>query len=58
MDSEVLMFHENIELFPSGYSYDIYPGNNEPTERIPLVLVVIPNRKQLVWVEATKEDCT
>ena len=54
--SEVLMFHENIELFPSGDSYDISPGNNEPTERITLVLVGIPIRNQLGWVEVAKED--
>ena len=26
--SEVIMFHENTELFPSGYSYDISQGNS------------------------------
>ena len=56
MVSEVLMFDENIELFPSGYSYDIYPGNNEPTERIPLVLVVIPIINKLFWMGVTKEE--
>ena len=45
--SEVLMFHENTELFPSGDSYDISPGNNEPTKHITLVLVVIPTINQL-----------
>ena len=56
MVSEVLMFDENIELFPSGYSYDIYPGNNEPTERIPLVLVVIPIINKLFWMGVAKEE--
>ena len=56
--SEVLMFHESAEVFPSGDSYDISPGNNDTPEHITLVLVVIPTRKQLVWVEAAKEDCT
>ena len=54
--SEVLMFHENTELFPSGDSYDISPVKNDPTERIPIVLVGITTRNQLVWVEVTKED--
>ena len=53
--SEVLMFHENTELFPSSDSYDISPGNNYPTERIMLVLVVIPIINQLGLVEVAKE---
>ena len=55
MVSEVLMFHENTELFPSGDSYDISMGNNEPTENITLVLVGIPIRNQLGWVKLAKE---
>ena len=54
--TKVLIFHENIELFPSGDSYDIYLGNNEPTERTTLVLVGIPIRNQLGWVEVEKEE--
>ena len=53
---EVLMFHENTELFPSGDSYDISPGNNDPTNRITLVLVGVPILNQLVWLEVVKED--
>ena len=53
--SEVLMFYENIELFPSGDSYDISLGNYYPTKRITLVLVGIPIRNQLVWVELARE---
>ena len=49
--SEVLMFHENTELFPSGDSYDISPGNNDPTEHITLFFVGIPIRYQIGWVE-------
>ena len=56
MVSEVLMFHENMELSPSGDSYDIYPGNNEPTQRIPLVLVVIPIINKLFWMGVAKEE--
>ena len=56
MVSKVIMLHENTELFPSGDYYDISLGNNYPTERITLVLVGIPIRNQLVWVEAAKED--
>ena len=52
--SEVLIFHENIELFPSGDSYDISPGNNYPTKRITLVLVGMPIRNQLGWSEVEK----
>ena len=54
--SEVLTFHENTELFPSGDSYDISLGNNEPTKRTTLVLVGIPIRNQLGWVEVEKEE--
>ena len=53
--SEVLMFHENTELFPSSDSYDISLGNNDPTERITLVLVVIPIINQLGLVEVAKD---
>ena len=53
--SEVLMFHENTELFPSGDSYDISLGDNDPTERITLVLVGIPISNQHLWVEVAKE---
>ena len=54
--SKVLMFCENTELFPSGDSYDISPGNNDPTNRITLVLVGVPILNQLVWLEVVKED--
>ena len=54
--SEVLMFHENIELFPSGDFYDISPGNNDPTKRLTIFLVGIPVRNQLGWVKVAKED--
>ena len=56
MVSEVLMFHENTELFPSGDSYDISTGNNNYTERITIVLVGIPIINQLFWVDVAKED--
>ena len=56
MVSEVLMFHENTELFPSGDSYDISPVNNEPTKRIMIVLVGIPILNQLGWDKVAKED--
>ena len=56
MVSKVLMFHENTELFPSGDSYEIYTGNNDPTERITLVLFGITIKNQLGWVEVAKED--
>ena len=54
--SEVVMFHENTELFPSGDSYDISTGNNYPNGRITLVLVGIPIKNQLGWFEVVKED--
>ena len=48
--SKVLIFHENIELLPSGDFYDFSTGNNDPTEHITLVLVGIPviNQPDLV----------
>ena len=52
--SKVLMFHENIELLPSVYFYDLYPGNNYPNEHITLVLVGIPVINQPEWVEVAK----
>ena len=50
------MFHENTELFPSGDSYDISPVKNDPTERIPIVLVGITTRNQFGWGEVVKDD--
>ena len=41
MVSKVLMFHEITELLRSDDCYDLSPGNNEPTEHIPIVLVGI-----------------
>ena len=48
MVSKVLMFHGNKELFPSGDSFYIYPGNSDPTKCIIVVLVWVPIRNQLV----------
>ena len=56
MVSEVLILHENIELFPSGDSYDISLGNNYIKNLTPLVLVRKPIRNQLGWVDVAKED--
>ena len=56
MLSGFLVFHENIELIPSGESYDPYLGKNDPTERITISLVGIPIINQLVWEEIAKED--
>ena len=39
MVSEFLKFREDTELFPSGDSYDISTGNNDPTYQINIVLV-------------------
>ena len=50
MVSEFLMSHEDIELFPSGDSYDLSLVNSYPTERIMLDLVGIPVINQLGWV--------
>ena len=49
---EVLIFHENTELFLSGDSYDISPGNNDPAERINLVRVGIPISNQIFWLDS------
>ena len=53
---EVLMFHENTELLPYLDSYELYPVDNDPTVGTTHVLVGIPARNQLVWVELDKED--
>ena len=53
---KVLMFHENIELLPSGDSYDLSPVNNGPTEGIMLVLVGMPVSNKLGWAEVVRED--
>ena len=56
MVSEVLIFHEDIELLYSGDSYDISLGNIDTAEWIILVLVVIPVRNKFSWVKVAKED--
>ena len=56
MVPKVLVFHENIELLPSGDLYDLSLGNNDPTEHIMLVLVEIPFRNQHDLVEAVKQN--
>ena len=43
------MFHKNTELILPGDSSRVYPGNNDPTEGITLVLVDIPFSNQLGW---------
>ena len=53
--SKVLTFHENTELLPSSDSYEISQDNNDLTKRITLVLVGIPIRNQLGWIEVAKE---
>ena len=53
---EVFMFHEDTELLPFGESYDLFIGNNDPTERITLALFRITVRNKLGWVEEAKED--
>ena len=50
------MFNENTELLPSGDSSDIYHGNDNTTEGIKPVLVGIPFRNELGWVEVEKKD--
>ena len=56
MVSKVIMFHENTEILPYVDCFDLYPGNNEPTKHITLVLVGIPARNKLDRVESAKED--
>ena len=56
MVRKVLIFHKITDLLPSGDCYYLSPGNNEPIEHITLVLVGIPVRNQLVWVEVANED--
>ena len=53
---EVLMFHENIKLLPSGDSYDLSLGNIDPAERITPVLVSVTVINQLGWVELARYD--
>ena len=55
MVSKVLMFHENTEQLPSVDFYDLYPGNNDPTYDIMLVLVRIPVLNQPDWLEAANK---
>ena len=54
--SKVLTFHENTELLPSGDFYDLYTGNNDPTEHITIILVGITIINQPDLVEVAKED--
>ena len=43
-------------MLPSGDSNNDSLGNNNPTERITLVVVGVPVRNQLGWVKLFKED--
>ena len=54
--NDVLILHENTELLPYVDSYELSPGNNDPTEGIMLVLVQIPFLNQLGWVEIYIEN--
>ena len=54
MVSKVLMFHENIELIPSSDYRDLSPGNNDSSDCITIVLVVIPGINQLNKVDEAK----
>ena len=56
MVSEFLLLREKTELFPSGDSYDISLGNNDPNEHITLVFVVISFNNQLEWMDLANED--
>ena len=53
---KVLILHENTELLPSVDHHDLYPGNNDPTEGIKLLLFGIPFRNQFGWLKVAKED--
>ena len=53
---KVLMFQENTYLIPSGDSYDLSAGTNDPNEGIILVIFGIPAINQLGCVEVVKED--
>ena len=50
------MVYENIELLPSGDSYELSLGNNYPTDSTMIFLVVIPVRNKRDWVEVSKKD--
>ena len=50
-----LMLHESIDIIPYGEYNDLSLVNNDPTERITLVLFWITVINQLVWVEIVKE---
>ena len=56
MVSKFFTFHENKELLPFGDCFDVFPGNNDPTNHIMHVLFVISVGNQRVWVEVAKED--
>ena len=49
--SKFLIFNENPDQFPSGDSYEISPDDSDTTKYITLVLVGIPTRNHLGWVE-------
>ena len=53
---KVIALHENTELLPSGYFYDLSPGNNDLTEEIILFFGGITLSKQLGWMKVEKED--
>ena len=53
---DVLMFYENTDLLPSGYSHDLFLVNNDTTKLIMPVIVGIVVTNQLGWIEVVKED--
>ena len=53
---QIIMLHENTDILPFVYSYDLYPGNNDPTEVIMIVLVGIHAINKLGWTEVANKD--
>ena len=53
---QIIMLHENTDILPFVYSYDLYPGNNYPTEVIMIVLVGIHAINKLGWKEVANKD--
>ena len=52
------MFHENKDLLPTGDSYDISPGNYDPTEGIGILLIGTYISNKTRWTEVNNEDQT
>ena len=49
------MFHDNTEIIPPGYPYELSLGNFDYNEDITIVLFGISNRNKFGWTEVANQ---